>query len=144
MPFKKGQSGNPNGRPKTKVDRRTDRRADVRAIFTARAPELIQKVLDLALAGDPAMLRLCVDKIVPSLRPTDGPIAIALPAGALAEQGQAVVDALAHGKLTTDQAQSVMGVIQGQAKIIETRRSGAARCRIGERAWQFLGGGSGG
>ena len=120
MPFEKGKSGNPKGRPKTRAERRTDRRDDLRALFAARAPQLVQKVLELALAGDTAMLRLCVEKIVPSLRPTDGPIAIALPGGSLAEQGQAVVDALASGKLTTDQANAVMGVIQGQAKIVET------------------------
>jgi len=120
MPFKKGESGNPKGRPKTRVDRRTDRRDDLRALFAAKAPELVQKVLELALAGDTTMLRLCVDRIVPSLRPTDSPITIVLPGGSLAENGQAVVDALAAGKLTTDQANAVMGVIQGQAKIVET------------------------
>nr|WP_241017140.1 DUF5681 domain-containing protein [Paraburkholderia sp. Ac-20342] len=120
MAFKKGQSGNPAGRPKTRGDRRTDRRDDFRALFAARAPELVNKVLDLALAGDPAMLRLCVDKIVPSLRPTDAPVPVALPAGSLAVQGRAVVDALARGQLTADQAQSVIAVIQGQAKIVET------------------------
>ncbi|SAL09309.1 hypothetical protein AWB69_00019 [Caballeronia udeis] len=120
MTFKKGQSGNPKGRPRTGSDKRTDRRADTRALFLEKAPDLVKKVLELALAGDTTMLRLCVDRIVPSLRPTDGPISISLPAGSLVDQGQAVLDALAVGKLTTDQANSVMGVIQGQAKIFET------------------------
>jgi Family of unknown function (DUF5681) len=120
MPFKKGESGNPKGRPKTRGDRRTDRRDDLRALFAAKAPELVQKVLELALAGDTTMLRLCVDRIVPGLRPTDGLITIALPSGSLAEQGQAVVDALAAGRFTTDQANAVMGVIHGQAKVIDT------------------------
>lgn len=74
-------------------------------------------MLDLALAGDPAMLRLCMDKIVPSLRPTDAPVPIALPVGSVVEQGQAVVDALAKGTLTADQAQPVMGVIQGRRRL---------------------------
>ncbi|MFM0501880.1 DUF5681 domain-containing protein [Paraburkholderia caffeinilytica] len=120
MAFKKGQSGNPKGRPKTRGDQRTDRREDLRALFTARAPELVKKVLDLALAGDPAMLRLCIDKMVPSLRPTDAPAPVVLPAGPLAKQGQAVVDALVRGQLTAEQARSVMSVIEGQAKVVET------------------------
>lgn len=120
MPFKKGESGNPKGRPKVRGDRRTDRRDDMRALFADRAPELVQKVLELALAGDTTMLRLCVDRLVPALRPVDAPLAIPIPTGSLVEQGQAVVDALASGKLTADQAQAVMGVIQGQAKVVET------------------------
>ncbi len=120
MPFQKGKSGNPSGRPKTKTAGRQNKRADVRAIFAGKAPELVQKALDLALAGDTTMLRLCIERIVPALKTTDEPIAITIPAGTLVEQGQAVIDALAAGKLTPDQAHSVMGIVEGQAKIVET------------------------
>jgi hypothetical protein len=49
-PFKPGQSGNPRGRPKT------DRA--IQSLCRSKAPEIVDKLVELALAGDPACARL--------------------------------------------------------------------------------------
>lgn len=62
--FKKGQSGNPAGRPKGVQDRRTI----YRDFLHAKAPELMQKCVDLAMEGDTHALRICLDRIMPRQR----------------------------------------------------------------------------
>jgi len=60
-PFPKGQSGNPGGRPRGSSNRAT-RAAEMLLDGEARA--LTRKAVELALAGDQAALRLCLDRTV--------------------------------------------------------------------------------
>lgn len=64
MAFKKGQSGNPQGRPAGTGDKRRE----LRALLEPHAPALIEKAVELALAGDITALRLCLDRIIPPMR----------------------------------------------------------------------------
>jgi len=68
--FKPGESGNPLGRPKGSKDKRTQHRE----LFHSRARELSNKAVELALAGDTACLKMCLDRIVPSYRPKEAGI----------------------------------------------------------------------
>ena len=67
MKFEKGKSGNPKGKPKGAKDKRTE----LRALLEPHAPALIQKAVDMALAGDTVALKLCLDRIIPSMRSID-------------------------------------------------------------------------
>src|SRR5271163_1986686 len=60
-PFPKGQSGNPAGRPRGSSNRAT-RAAEI--LLDSEAAALTRKAVELALAGDPAALRLCLDRTV--------------------------------------------------------------------------------
>lgn len=60
--FKKGQSGNPNGRPKGSVNKYTQLS---RELLSERGPEIVQVVIDKALKGDVHCLKMCMDRIVP-------------------------------------------------------------------------------
>lgn len=118
MGFAKGQSGNPAGKPKGAKDKRTA----LRELLTPHAADLVQKAVDLALAGDTTALRICIDRIMPAVRAKDSPIS--LPelselSGSLTEQGRIVLDALAAGAITPDEANAVMQVIAAQARIVE-------------------------
>lgn len=62
--WKPGQSGNPTGKVKGTKDTRTIMRAKLKE----KGPELIQKVLDLADAGDTDMLKVAVSLILPKAR----------------------------------------------------------------------------
>jgi len=62
--FKPGVSGNPAGRPKGISDRRSRHRE----LLESRAPELIQKAVDLALEGDTQCLKMCLERIIPPCR----------------------------------------------------------------------------
>ena len=68
--FTKGQSGNPRGRPKGIKDRRVK----YRELLEPHASELVKKAVELALAGDTTSLRLCLERIVPSIKSQDEPV----------------------------------------------------------------------
>jgi hypothetical protein len=67
--FKKGQSGNPDGRP---IGRRNKATVLVEQIFNEKlfgqdrkADAIIAKTKELAENGDTACIRLCLDRILP-------------------------------------------------------------------------------
>jgi hypothetical protein len=60
-PFAKGQSGNPSGRPRGSSNRAT-RAAEL--LLDGEAAALSRKAVEMALAGDAAALRLCLDRTV--------------------------------------------------------------------------------
>ena len=116
MPFKKGQSGNPKGRPCG-----TTRTGKLVAMLEPHAPALIEKAKELALNGDTTALRLCLERLSPALKSKDEAVQIEnLDASQpLAKQGEAVINALANGELSTTQAASAMQSISAQARINE-------------------------
>ena len=59
--FSKGRSGNPAGRPRGCRDH-VNRAA--RLLLAGEGEALTRKAVELALAGDPAALRLCLERIV--------------------------------------------------------------------------------
>ena len=59
--FAKGRSGNPGGRPRGSINRST-RAAQL--LLDGEATALSRKAVELALAGDPTALRLCLDRTV--------------------------------------------------------------------------------
>ena len=60
--FKGMKPLNPAGRPKGSENKYT---ALAREVMSARAPEIVQKVIDKALEGDVHCLKLCLDRILP-------------------------------------------------------------------------------
>jgi hypothetical protein len=114
--FQKGQSGNPAGKkPGTK-----DKRTELRQLLQPHAANLLQKAVDMALSGDQAALRMCLDRIVPTVKSVSETVTIALPSnGTLAEQGQALFQAAATGKINAEEASRLMSILAGQIRILE-------------------------
>ena len=73
MTFKNGESGNPNGRPKGAISKRTQ----LSKLLEPHAEELINKVVELAKAGDINALRLCFERLIP--KPKEEAIEVDLP-----------------------------------------------------------------
>ncbi|WP_042288715.1 DUF5681 domain-containing protein [Paraburkholderia mimosarum] len=115
MAFKKGVSGNPAGRKRGTPDKRTA----LRELLQPHAEKLVKKAVDLALAGDTTALRICIDRCIPAMKAKDEPVELPALTGSLAEQGDAVMRALAGGRITPDQANAVMQVLAAQARIVE-------------------------
>lgn len=114
--FKKGESGNPAGKPRGAKDKRTE----LRQLLQPHANDLLQKAVSLALSGDPAALKMCLDRICPPIKATPEPVKAGLPTtGTLAEQGAAVYQAVARGEITTDEGAALMQVLQAQCRIVE-------------------------
>jgi hypothetical protein len=114
--FIKGQSGNVKGRPRGVVDKRLQ----YQELFQANAPDLVQKVTDLALEGDTTALRICIDRIVPPLRAMEQPVNLDGLSGSLSEQSNQILLAIADGKLSPGEGASLLGALTSHSKIIET------------------------
>lgn len=112
--FQKGKSGNPAGRPKGIQDKRVE----MRALLEPYAPSLIEKAVQLALEGDTTALKLCVDKIVPSIKPISESVLIEADKS-LAVTGKSVVDAMTSGSISVTSGFNVLRSLQAQAKLEE-------------------------
>ena len=63
--YKGMKSLNPDGRPKGSMNKFT---ALSRELMSARGPEIVQKVVDMALEGDRTCLKMCMDRIIPTTK----------------------------------------------------------------------------
>ena len=117
MAFKKGQSGNPKGRP-----RLSPAQIDLRAKIREAAPDVIARLIKSAEDGDVGASRLLLERILPTVKPMDEPLALKLPLGegSPAEAARAVLGAVAEGGLTPDQGTTLLNGIGSLARIIET------------------------
>jgi Family of unknown function (DUF5681) len=117
--FKPGQSGNPAGKPKGTRNATT---LALEALLDGQASALTQKAINLALAGDMAALRLCLDRILPPRK--DSPVAFDLPEMKTLNDAVPVmgtlVKAVGQGELTLTEAGELTKMVQAFAKIIET------------------------
>lgn len=116
MQFEKGQSGNPSGRPPGI----RDKRSEFRALLEPHAPALMAKAVELALNGDTTALRLCMERLVPAVKPKDDPVAMPSITGTLAADGQAVLKELSEGRMGPDEANAVMSALAAQVRIVES------------------------
>ena len=109
--FKPGQSGNPAGKPKGTRNAST---LALETLLDGQASALTQKAIDLALTGDMAALRLCLDCILPPRK--DRPVTFALPpiegAQDAAATVSAVLAAVAAGDLTPADAGEISKLIE--------------------------------
>ena len=116
MKYTKGKSGNPKGRPRGI----RDKRVELRSLLEPHAAELVQKAVELAKDGDSAALRLCLDRLIPTLKARDEPTKgrwEGVDAGA--DLGRAVLRSMAAGEVTPDQASAMMGAIAAHSRIVE-------------------------
>jgi Family of unknown function (DUF5681) len=64
-PFEKGRSGNPAGRRPSSRNKATLAAA---ALLWGESEALTRKAVELALAGDPTAMRLCIERLLPPCR----------------------------------------------------------------------------
>jgi len=118
-PFTPGVSGNPAGRPKGARNKST---LALETLLDGQAEALTQKAIDLALAGDMAALRLCLDRILPARK--DRPVSIEMPTIDTAEDAKAasaaLLAAVAAGSLTPSEAAEIGKLVDSHVKAIET------------------------
>lgn len=108
--FKPDQSGNPSGRPRGARNRVT---MAIEALLEGEAEALTRKVIERALEGDAAALRLCLDRLAPPRR--DRPTPFDLPAVKEAADCRdafaAIIAATAEGELTSGEAATLTKLI---------------------------------
>jgi hypothetical protein len=119
--FVKGRSGNPRGR---QVGARNKKTLAAAVLLEGEAEALTRKAVELALAGDPTALRLCIERIVPPCR--ERPVKFTLPpienAADIAAAMNAVTAALARGIITPGEAERIANVVDTFARAIATTK----------------------
>jgi Family of unknown function (DUF5681) len=116
--FKKGQSGNPDGRPRGSRNKAT---LLIEQLLDNDAKSITEKAIELAKAGDSTALRLCLDRIAPARR--DRHISFKLPKlekpEHAVEAAAAIVEAVAGAELTPSEAAEMMKLVEGYTRILE-------------------------
>ncbi|MEO0621305.1 MAG: DUF5681 domain-containing protein [Pseudomonadota bacterium] len=110
--------GNP-GRPKGARHKAT-RTAE--ALLDGEAEALTRKAIEAALGGDTTALRLCLDRILPARkgRPVQFEIGALENTQDLAGASRRLLEAVANGDLTPEEAQAVGSVIEATRRMLET------------------------
>ncbi|MCL4683223.1 hypothetical protein KJ059_00555 [Myxococcota bacterium] len=113
--FAKGSGGRPPGT-------RNRLRRTVNALLEASAPELVQRVLELARQGDVQALKLALDRIVPV--PRDAPVALpSMPAirsaADLPVAFGVVLQAVADGSLTPTEGERIASLLGSAGRMLE-------------------------
>ena len=116
-PIRQGQSGNPAGR---RFGSRNKATLAAQKLLAGEAEALTRKAVEAALSGDPAAMRLCLQRILPRERA----VRFALPrinsAADIALAMGAVNAALAGGLITPGEAQAIARVFTTFVQTIET------------------------
>ncbi|MCG7939495.1 MAG: DUF5681 domain-containing protein [Candidatus Thiodiazotropha lotti] len=114
--FKPGQSGNPKGRPKG-----SRKISKLRAKLEPYADDLIEKAVDLALGGDLQALKLCLERLLPPLRPQAESVKLSAlsKAESLSDMGEAILQSIAAGELPPDVGRDLLTAIAAQMQIAE-------------------------
>jgi hypothetical protein len=117
--FKPGKSGNPQGRPQGSRNRAT---LALEALLEGEGEAITRKAVDMALQGEMAAIRLCLERLVPVRK--DAPVPFDMPSMTNANDSAAamsgVLQALANGDITPGEASSVAGVIETYRRTLET------------------------
>lgn len=116
--FKPGQSGNPKGRTKGSRNQMT---LAMEALLDGELEALTRKAIELALGGDIAALRLCLDRVIPPRK--DRPVTFTLPAIASTHNAAAamasILAAVSSGDVTPGEAAEISRLIDAYVKAVE-------------------------
>jgi hypothetical protein len=116
MTFQPGQSGNPAGRAAGSRNKKT--LAAEAALFD-HAQELVENLVERARRGEPAAMRLAMERILPAGR--GRPLPIELPAVRSTEDALAaadvIMDALKAGAISAREAVDLLRVVEGLTRL---------------------------
>ena len=116
--FKPGQSGNPAGRPKGV---RSATALAMEELLEGEADNITRKAIDLAINGDQAMIRLCMDRLCPPRK--DRFVTFELPkfnrAADAAQASAAIVEAVAQGDLTPSEAGELSKMVDTYTRALQ-------------------------
>ena len=117
MVWKPGcESPNPNGRPVGTQNKRTQ----LAKLFEPHAPALINKCVEMALAGDVTALRIAIERIVP--RSKDEPVPFVLPeeinATTIKSIFENVLRSLGNGEISPEEAKNLVTVLKDTREYI--------------------------
>jgi len=110
--FKKGQSGNPSGRPKQESAR-------IREQLNQHSDEIVSILMDKVRDGDTTALKMALDRISPSLKPTTPQLELEAAGNSLQALSEAVKSGLVAGRFDSEQVKTLVTALQGLARVDE-------------------------
>ena len=113
--FKKGESGNKSGRPVG-----SGISGQIRKAIASKAPEIIETLIDQALAGDTQAGLALINKIVPNLKAGNEPVQFKVDTDkGIAESGRQIIQAIASGGIALDSGTQILNSMAALAKMQE-------------------------
>lgn len=113
----KGISGNPTGRPRGSRNKST---LAMEALLEEGAEQLINKAMKMALNGDTAAMRLCLERLLPARR--DRLVHLDLsPVGSAREIAgamSAILMAIADGQITPAEGEMMANILTAQTNVL--------------------------
>ena len=117
--FPKGTSGNPSGRP---AGSRNHATLLTESLLEGQAEQLTQKAIEMALGGDIAAMRLCLERIIPPRK--ERPIHLPLPAIESVQQISlamaTVSSAIGEGEITPSEGQVIANILTAHKEVLMT------------------------
>jgi len=113
--WKPGESGNPAGRRPG-----TGEVARLRSAIAEHVPNIIDKLVENAIAGDVGAARLLIERVIPPIKASEEATPVEIPPGTLTEQGRAIVESVADGALAPGQGAALLASLGTLAKLAET------------------------
>ena len=118
-PFAKGRSGNPAGRRAGSRNKTTEAAA---VLLQGESEALTRRAVEMALAGDPMAMRLCIERILAPCR--ERAVKFAWPpiesAADIPVAMKAVTSALASGVITPSETGRIADVVDTFVRAIDT------------------------
>jgi hypothetical protein len=116
-PWQKGRSGDPAGRRKGRRNKAT---LAMEALLEGSVEQLIAKAVGMALKGDVAAMRLCLERILPARK--DRLICLDLPpietGGHISGAVSAILTAISEGQLTPGEGEMMINILSVKTKIL--------------------------
>ena len=113
----KGVSGNPSGRPRGSCNKAT---LAMEGLLEEGAEQLINKAMAMALGGDTAAMRLCLERILPVRR--DRLVHLELPpirtAMEISQAISTIFTAIGKGEITPDEGEMMSNILATQTDIV--------------------------
>ncbi len=117
--FKPGQSGNPKGKPPGTRHKAT---MAAQLLLDGEGEALTRKAVEMALDGDMAALRLCLERLLPPSR--ERPVSLDLPDTSTSEGIDkaigAILKAVSEGELLPGEGTVLSRILETRRKALET------------------------
>lgn len=129
--FSPGASGNPKGRRQGSRNKVT---VAAEALLDGEAEALTRKAIEKALAGDPQVLRLCIERILPVRKERRFKLDLGQLKGVAdhpVAQGR-IAGAVAAGELTPGEGLALSNMLDAQRRSLETAELAERLARIEE------------
>jgi hypothetical protein len=115
--FQPGQSGNSAGKP---IGTRHKATQAAQAMLEGEMGALTRKAVELALEGDTTALKMCLERILPALKPSAQPVRLNMPPpDNLTDTARAFITAAANGELPPDIAAQLVSAVASVARVEE-------------------------